>query len=109
MLMNVKYSKFGVYVVIVLAALSVLYTARAGQENCADLLVEYKTDSAVAESFKSMESTDDGQSRLKAYFDDCLDFLVRSNLFESVKYLIQHRFGDGSKFDKDSGKELSKA
>ena len=53
------------------------------------------------------EANEDGH--LKEYFEDCLDLLVRRNYFESVKYLLRHEFGDGSTFDKDSGKELSKA
>ena len=62
-------------------------------------------------SFKNMETADPekAKSDLIRYFDDCLDLLVRSNFFESVKHLVQFKFGDGSNFDKNSGKELSKA
>ena len=65
----------------------------------------------MVDDLKNMDKSEDkgAQAQLKAYFEECLDLLVRSNFFESVKYLIKNRFGGGAKFDKDSGKELSKA
>lgn len=96
---------------VALASVSVLFATGAYQLNCGDLVSQHKTDSGLVDELKTMEKSEESgaQTPLKAYFDDCLDMLVRSNFFESVKYLIKYRFGDGSKFDKDSGRELSKA
>lgn len=82
---------------VVLAAFSVLFAARASHQDCVDLASQHKTDSGMVDALKSIDKVEDegAQAKLRTYFDDCLDFFVRSNLFESVKYLIQNRFGDG--------------
>lgn len=91
--------------------LCLCWHAHALQETCQDLVQQRQSDVKLLDSLKmageGKEASDD--VHLKEYFDDCLDLLVRRNYFESVKYLLRHEFGNGSTFDKDSGKELSKA
>ena len=105
---NLKMHKL---LIIMLVLVACTWTVMAQQDTCAELVQKHKTDEEMLAAFSNEEGVDveERKSSLVRYFDECLDSLVRSNFFESVKYLVEFKFGDGSSFDKNSGKELSKA
>ena len=39
---------------------------------------------------------------------ECIDILVRKNYFQSVKFLLDEKFGDTKKYNEGTGRELSK-
>ena len=51
-----------------------------------------------------------GEVELKEYSTDleCLNIMVRSNYFDSAKFMLQSQFGNVDKYDQETGKLLSK-
>ena len=76
-------------------------------KGCDDLLRDHKTDQAMLQKFREESASDSKvvQTRL----DECLDLLIRHNYFESVKFLINTKFGEGMVIDRETGRALSKA
>lgn len=105
-----KLLKSSAFLLLALSSSTEVVTATSADE-CQNLVMKFRKDAALLEHLQKLdkEGHENEKKNLGEYFEDCLDSMVRSNMFSSVKFLIETQFADGSKFDKDSGKQLSRA